>query len=364
MLLKPKPKRIPRGEDAVRERALAAVSRKRQQMVEKEIEQSASQKPLFDMSKVRERVEQVVKFSTFEQPTRHILQTGSRHLNIVLGSEEVGIPYGRMVELNGLEHGGKTLISNIILGMAQRDGAAGGILDVEDSSDEPWARKLGVDWDSTIIIKTKLVQHQATITDEDGKKKKKSKLKASDPLRPEGAEELFAEMEASMSSLYEQGVEKQCWVIDSLANLITVKQLEAGTTEQSMNTKLDLPVVLAKWLPKLSGLASNYNALILVINQLRNKIGIVFGDPYDTPGGRAARHAFANRTRVKRLKGGMLKQSQHVVGIVGELVNQKNKMGHGSVQSEHCGFKVSWAKGKVEWRFMSVKDATACIGGE
>lgn len=333
--------------------------------IEQVVEAAPSQAP-FDLAKARERVNKVIKFSTFEQQTKYILQTGSRDLNRVVGAEDVGIPYGRVVELNGLEHGGKTLISNILLGMAQRDGAAGGIMDVEDSADEIWSRKLGVDWENTILIKTKLILHNAKQEAEDGtQKKKKTKMKSSDPLRPEGAEELFAEMEAWMAALYEQGVPKQCWVIDSLANLITVKQLEAGTTEQSMNTKLDLPVVLAKWLPKLSGLASNYNALIIVINQLRNKIGIVYGDPYDTPGGRAARHAFANRTRVKRLKGGMLKQSQRVVGIVGVLSNQKNKMGHGSRQSEQCGFKVSWLKpNRVDYKFMSVKEATELLGGE
>lgn len=353
---------------SIAERASAARKRiaSKPDAVKEEIPEESA--VVVDFEKLRDRVQKVVQFSTFEQNIKFRLQTKHRHLQRVLGSEDAGIPYGKMIELSGLEHGGKTLIGLLLMMLAQLDGAHVGKMDLENSDDEHWDKRIGINRDVMILISPKLIKRKVE-KEEDGKKKspfpkgRKSKMKASDPARIEGAEELFAEMEANMAALYEQGVKKQLWLIDSLAMLTTVKQIEAGSQGQTMNTNLDVPVFLAKELPKLSGMAANYNAAIVIINQLRNKIGMVFGDPFDTPGGRAVRHAFGNRTRVKRLKNGMLRQGQHVTGLVGILSNEKNKMGYGSVQSEKCGFKVSWRKEQIEFEFMSVKDAEALLAG-
>ena len=154
----------------------------------------------------------------------------------------------------------------------------------------------------------------------------------------------------------ESGYKKQVVLIDSIANMITLKQIEAGSTGQNMNTNLDLPAFMARVLPKWSGLAANYNALVIIINQLRIQPG-AFGDPFKTPVGQALKHACGNRSRVRRLKSGQLKSGGHVVGIVGIIKNVKNKMGNGSVEGEQCGFMVNWKKSPARIEFMSAQDA-------
>jgi RecA/RadA recombinase len=346
-----------------------------------EVQEEAAPVEDIDMEAIRKRMNKLVTFSSFEQRLHFILKTQWEHLHRVLGGPD-GIPYGKMIELHGLEHGGKTLIGQILMGEAQRDGAAAIHLDNEESADEVWETKLGVDYKNVLLIQPKMVDSITTAqkksikekvdkmtklsADEQKAKRQEllDKLRQENPPRLQSAQELFEETEKAVIALHEAGRKKIFVLIDSIANMTTLKQLEAGTTGQSMNTVLDLAAFLSTVLKKWAGLAANYNAMVVVINQLRAQPRVLFGDPMKTPAGQALKHACGNRCRVRRLKSGQLKHGGHVVGIVGIIRNVKNKMGGGSVEGEQCGFMVIWKKAKARIEFMTAEEAEAMLRGE
>lgn len=308
----------------------------------------ATNTPKIDVVSVQAEIARLLKFTTFQPECRYWLNTGSRYLNAALGSPELGLPYGRIYELSGVEHGGKTAMATVIGGIAQRDGAAVGYMDLEDSRDGAWAYKLGLDFTQVLSVYPKLVY--------EGKKKDKPRLQS--------AEELFAEAEAGMAIFSSKGYKKQFWLVDSIAMLNTQRVIDAGAQGQNMRTNADRAMFLSTQLPMWAGLAANYNAMIFLVNQLRERVGMVFGDPTYTPGGRALRHTCGIRARIKRMKNGQLRQGGKVVGLVGVISNKKNKAGEGSNECEECGFRIIWNRPRAKIRFMSVTEAEAVLKGE
>jgi RecA/RadA recombinase len=301
-----------------------------------------------NVASIQKRVKKLLKYTTFEPEQRYWLNTGSEELNAVLGSKDYGLPYGKIFELSGVEHGGKTLIGNVLMGMAQKDGAVAGYIDVEDSRDEMWSERLGVDWSSVVPVFAKLIQ--------EGKNE--------DKLRLQSAEELFDEAETVMKLNYQDGHKKQFWLLDSIAMLQTSSVIEAGATDQNMRTKLDRAMFLSSILPRWSALAANYGAMIFLINQIRTNPGVLWGNPNYTPGGHALRHVCSIRAEVRRIKNGQLKQSGRIVGIVGKIKNEKNKAGQESVQGAACGFKINWSTSPAKVEFSTVDDAEDAIKTE
>lgn len=309
----------------------------------------ASQGMSINVSSIQRDIARILKFKAFQPSHRYWLETGNPDLNAALGSRLRGIPYGKIIELSGKESAGKTTITTILAGMAQRDMAAVGYIDLEDSRDGKWASKLGLDLNNVIQIYPKLLQSS-------GKKKKKqasvsevavhkmvTKMGVPSDLRLESAEMLFREAETAMRLLYERGAKKQFWFLDSVANIETEMVVEAGTDGQSMRTRLDRAMFLAMTLPRWAGLAANYNALIVLINQLRDKQGLVFGKPTYSPGGRALRHNCAVRAEVVPVSGGAIKSdTKRQIGVIGVIRNEKNKAGEESEQGCSCQFKVKW----------------------
>lgn len=290
-------------------------------------------------------VRKLMKQATFEPMHRYWLDTQNPMVNAALGSPRLGIPYGKVIEFGGLEHAGKTLIMTILLGMAQADGAAGGYIDLEDSRDEAWATKLGCYWPGVTKFYPQLI------------------VQKKGPPKLQAAEAIFESAQKAMEVLAKHGAEKQFWLIDSIANIVTEKQYAASLTEITMNTKLDRAAFLSTMLPQWAGLAANYNATIAVSNQLRAKIGsFVMGDPDETTGGRALRHACAVRSRVRRVRGGRLRQGPRTVGLAGSITNIKNKSGEGSEEGRSVGFKVLWNKAKATVEWMSVDDLKSELG--
>ena len=149
----------------------------------------------------------------------------------MFGSPTKGVPYGKIIELAGLEHSGKTLVSTVMMGLAQRDNAAAGYIDLEDSRDATWATKLGCNWSRVTKFYTQLVTQ-----------------KKGPPL-PLTAEEIFEQAEKAMGILAESGAQKQFWFIDSVAGIVTAKQYNVGVKERSMNSKLDRAEFLASLPP-------------------------------------------------------------------------------------------------------------------
>lgn len=326
--------------------------------------------PVIDGEQIQLQVHRMLKRSVFEPEHRYRLDTGSPHLNATLGSREEGIPYGKLIEIAGPEHTGKTLLMTVLMGMSQRDGAAAGYIDLEESRDEGWATKLGVDWSAVTkfypelvvpVLKRKKEWSDAEYLDA------RNEMIRNTPPQLLSAEEICEQAEKAMFLLHRSGIEKQFWFLDSVAMMVTTKQAEAGTAGSKMNTKLDRAAMLSSMLPHWAGLAANYNAVIVFSNQLRSRIGgfIAPGMEDETTGGRALRHACSIRARTRRVKGGRLKQSgKGVVGLAGALRNIKNKAGGGSVEGCECGFKVRWDRPKAHIEFMSMEDLKEDLGEE
>ena len=320
-----------------------------------------------DGSVIEGRVDKLLKHAAFVPTDRYWLDTGSPELNAVLGARDFGIPYGKVIELGGPEHTGKTLIATILMGMAQRDSAGCGYIDLEDSRDEKWATKLGVVWPYVTKFWPRMMLGKAADDAANASAKLnaalKKKKKSGAPVL-QTAESICEEAEKAMELLASHGARKQFWFMDSIANILTAKQFDVGLQGSSMNSKLDRAMFLSTLLPRWAGLAANYNAMIVVSNQLRSKIGgfIIPGAEDETTGGRALRHACAVRTRTRRVKGGRLKQGSKIIGLAGALRNIKNKAGEGSEEGHDCGFKILWNRDKASVAFMTVDDLKSEMG--
>lgn len=312
-----------------------------------------------EIADMRSSIRKLLKHTTFEPKVRYWLDTGSELMNAALGSPSHGLPYGKIYEFRGPEHGGKTTIATVIAGLAQTDGAAVGYIDLEDSRDPVWAKRLGLNWAKvysiypklTVARKKKEKKQKQQGEDTEGDEPKKSKK----VVQLESAEQLFQEAETAMEYFREQGYSKQVWVLDSVANIQTEMAVEAGL-DYNMRVNLDRAAFLSRTLSKWCGLAANYNAMILLLNQLRTKPGVVFGNPEYSPGGRALRHNVSIRANVRRAKGGTIKSKGKVIGIASLIQNFKNKAGEGSTQDESAVIRVNWKTSPAQISYMSKKD--------
>jgi len=268
------------------------------------------------------------------------------------------VPFNNFVANNFVVHNshGKSVLQKLIEGEAQKDGAVVIHGDIEDSDDPPWNVKLGVDNDQLILVKPKMIILSMPQAHKDANKVAKEAWTAKPaawklehpykrpfdpPLRPQTAEEIFEEIEKLVEKLHAAGVEKMVVAIDSLANLSTKMQLEAGT-HTNMRTNSDFPMFLSQNLKRWQTLASNFNIMVLLINQIREKPGVMFGDPIYEPGGRALRHNCASRNRARRAGNGKIFLAGKLIGISGILKNTKNKSGEGSMEQQMCTYMVEW----------------------
>ena len=145
--------------------------------------------------------------------------------------------------------------------------------------------------------------------------------------------------------------------MDSVANLVPAMVIEKGVTGQNMRTKNELAQFLSLNLKRWTGLAANYNATIVLINQIRNNPAQIFGDSEYSPGGNSFQHTCACRATIRRVKNGRLVHLGKVVGLVGLVKNFKNKIGKGSVQDEQCAFTIRWRKTPARCEFMTKDEA-------
>lgn len=261
------------------------------------------------------------------------LDTKSRYLNSVLGREDLGIPYGRMIELTGMESNGKTAMGLTIGAIAQRDGAVVSVLDLESSWDSEWASRRGLD-----AKKVQLLQPYV------GKfaKEKDARLISS--------QELFEEAERVMSASYAEAQAKKrqhkmFMLVDSIAAILTDEESAAGLADSNMRSKLSTAVFLGQLMRRWVGLCQSYNVLVVFINQMRINPMQFFGDPHYTPGGNAPRFFCHIRAKMRRVKGGRMTNLGKVIGVKGILQNTKNKVG--GVEGTSCGYKLLFDNGKT-----------------
>ncbi len=212
------------------------------------------------------------------------VSTGSLGLDIALGIG--GLPKGRIIEIYGPESSGKTTLALHVAAEAQKVGGTCAFVDAEHALDPIYARKLGVNTDNLIISQPDSGEQA---------------LEIADTLVRSGAVDIL--------------------VIDSVAALVPKAELEGEMGDSHMGLQARL---MSQALRKLTGSVSKTNCMVIFINQIRQKIGVMFGNPETTTGGNALKFYASVRLDIRRI--GALKDKDEVVGNQTRVKVVKNKM--------------------------------------
>ena len=213
-----------------------------------------------------------------------VVSTGSLGLDIALGIG--GLPRGRIIEIYGPESSGKTTLALHAIAEAQKLGGTCAFIDAEHALDPGYARKLGVDVDNLLISQPDAGEQA---------------LEIADTLVRSGAIDVL--------------------VIDSVAALVPRAELEGdmGDSHVGLHARL-----MSQALRKLTGTVSRSNTMMIFLNQIRLKIGVMFGNPETTTGGNALKFYASVRLDIRRI--GSIKERDEVVGNQTRVKVVKNKM--------------------------------------
>lgn len=219
-----------------------------------------------------------------EKLTTQVIPTGSTALDLALGVG--GIPRGRIIEIFGPEAGGKTTLCLHIIAEAQKKGGVAAFIDAEHALDPQRAQKIGVNLDDLLISQPD--------TGEQG-------------------------LEIAESLIRSGGID--VLVIDSVAALVPRAELEGEMGDAVMGMQARL---MSQALRKLTGAVSNTNTIVIFTNQLRQKIGVMFGNPETTPGGLALKFYTSVRLDIRKIEN--IKSGDIVVGSRHRVKVVKNKV--------------------------------------
>ncbi len=213
-----------------------------------------------------------------------VISTGSLGLDIALGIG--GLPRGRVIEIYGPESSGKTTLALHAIAQAQKNGGTCAFVDAEHALDPSYARKLGVNIDELLISQPDAGEQA---------------LEIADTLVRSGAIDIL--------------------VVDSVAALVPRAELEGemGDSHVGLHARL-----MSQALRKLTGSISRSNCMVIFINQIRLKIGVMFGNPETTTGGNALKFYASVRLDIRRI--GAIKDRDTVVGNQTRVKVVKNKM--------------------------------------
>jgi recombination protein RecA len=211
------------------------------------------------------------------------ISTGCLSLDMALGG--CGIPRGRVVEMFGPESSGKTTLALHVVAQAQAAGGIAAFIDAEHALDPSWAKKLGVELDTLLV---------------------------SQPNHGEQAMNI-CEMLVRSNAV-------DVIVIDSVAALVPQKELEGEIGDAHVGLQARL---MSQSLRKLTGAIAKSKTCVIFINQIREKVGVMFGSPETTPGGRALKFYASCRIDVRKI--GQIKDGDEVVGqrVRGKVVKNK-----------------------------------------
>ena len=212
------------------------------------------------------------------------ISTGALSIDYALGIG--GVPRGRVIEIFGPESSGKTTLSLQVIAEAQKTGGLAAFVDAEHALDAAYAKKLGVDIDNLLVS------------------------------QPDNGEQALEIVEVLIRSNSVDVV-----VVDSVAALVPKAEIEGDMGEAQMGLQARL---MSQALRKLTGAVSKSKTSLIFINQLREKIGVMFGNPETTTGGRALKFYSSVRIDIRRI--GAIKDGEDVVGNRTRIKVVKNKM--------------------------------------
>ncbi len=212
------------------------------------------------------------------------IPTGCLSLDVALGGQ--GVPRGRVIELFGPEASGKTTLALHIMACAQKEGGVAAMIDAEYAFDPAWAKNIGLDLESLLVS------------------------------QPSSGEEglQIAEMLVKSNAV-------DVVVIDSVAALVPRAEIEGEIGDTFVGTQARM---MSQALRKLTGSISRSKTCVIFINQLREKIGVMFGSPETTPGGRALKFYSSCRIDVRRISA--IKEGENVIGSRIRAKVVKNKV--------------------------------------
>lgn len=226
----------------------------------------------------------IMKLGDIKKVNVDAIPTGSFSLDLALGVG--GLPKGRIVEIFGPESSGKTTLALHAIAEAQKKGKRAAFIDAEHAMDPDYAKKLGVKVNDLIIS------------------------------QPSNGEEALN----ILDSLIRSGL-IDVVVVDSVAALTPRAELAGEIGDQFMGLQARM---MAQALRRLDKSASQFNTLVIFINQLREKIGVMFGNPETTPGGRALKFAASVRIDIRRIA--QIKKGEDIVGNRVKAKVAKNKV--------------------------------------